>query len=184
LRSGAPTGFHLALARPESVTAIISQNGNAYEEGLGPAWAPIQKYWADPSEVNRDALRPFFSLSAIESQYTTGVPENLSATLDPLGWTLDTSLMARPGIIAIQLDIFYDYRNNVAAYPTWQAYLREKQPRLLAIWGKNDQFFVPPGAEAFKRDVPQAKVVLLDTGHFALETHVVEIARQIEDFLG
>ena len=181
MRSGATTGFYLALARPESVTAIISQNGNAYKEGLGPAWAPIKKYWADPSKANRDSLRPFFSLSAIESQYTTGVPEKLKATLDPLGWTLDASLVARPGVIDIQLDIFYDYRNNVAAYPTWQAYLREKQPRLLAIWGK---FFVPPGAEAFKRDVRQAKVVLLDTGHFALETHVVEIARQIEEFLG
>lgn len=170
------------MACPDSITAIITQNGNAYTEGLGSGWAPIRKYWEDETPENRDAIRPIFTLEVLKSMYSTGVPD--SYTLDPLGWTLDTALISRPGNIDTQLDIFYDYRNNVAAYPRFQALLREKQYPLLAVWGKNDEFFIPAGAEAYKRDTPKAKVVLYDSGHFALETHVVEIAKEIEAFLG
>ncbi len=178
---GAPAGLRLALARPEQVTAIISQNGNAYEEGLGDAWNPIQAYWREPSEEHREALRQFLTPDATKWQYTHGVanPEQVA----PETYTLDAALLERPGNAEIQLDLFLDYASNIALYPKFQQYFRNTQPPLLAIWGKNDPFFIPPGAEAFQRDNPNAAVHMLDTGHFALETHVEEIAAAIEGFL-
>ena len=178
---GAPTGLRMALAHPERVTAIVSQNGNAYEEGLGAAWEPIQRYWREPSTANRDALRGAFTLEAIRSQYTDGVahPE----TIAPESYTLDAALIARPGNVEIQLDLFQDYASNVKLYPSFQQYFRTSQPPLLAIWGSRDAFFIPAGAEAFKKDNPNATVQLLDTGHFALETHVEEIAQAMRAFL-
>jgi pimeloyl-ACP methyl ester carboxylesterase len=179
---GAPTGLRLALARPEQVTAIISQNGNAYEEGLGDAWDPIKAYWKEPTKENRDALRQFLSLEATKWQYTHGAPN--PELIAPESYTLDAALMERPGNAEIQLDLILNYASNVALYPKFQEYFRKEQPPLLAIWGKNDPFFIPPGAEAFKRDNPNAVVQMLDTGHFALETHVEEIAAAIDRLLG
>lgn len=153
--------------------------------GLGEAWAPIQKYWADPTQSNRDALLGIFTFEAIKSQYTSGVPASLLPTIDPASYSLDYGLFStKPNNTNIQLDLFYDYRNNVKSYPAWQEYLRTKQPRVLAIWGSHDGFFIPPGAEAFKKDLKDAKVILLDTGHFAIETHLREIAEEVERFLG
>ncbi|MBN9488927.1 MAG: alpha/beta hydrolase [Alphaproteobacteria bacterium] len=179
---GAPVGFRLALAHPERITAIISQNGNAYVEGLSDGWNPIRKYWSEPNEANRAALRAFLTPETTRWQYVHGVadPENVS----PDGYTLDSALLARPGDDEIQLDLFRDYASNIALYPKFQAYFRDKRPPILAAWGKNDPFFLPPGAEAFKRDNPAAEVRLFDTGHFALETHCTEIANAIRDFLG
>ena len=179
---GAPVGFRLALAHPERITAIISQNGNAYVEGLSDGWNPIRKYWSEPSEANRAALRAFLTPETTRWQYVHGVadPESVS----PDGYTLDSALLARPGNDEIQLDLFGDYASNIALYPKFQAYFRDKRPPILAAWGKNDPFFLPPGAEAFKRDNPAAEVRLFDTGHFALETHCTEIAAAIRDFLG
>jgi pimeloyl-ACP methyl ester carboxylesterase len=179
---GAPVGLRLALAHPERITAIISQNGNAYEEGLSEGWNPIQKYWKEPTEDNRNALREFLKPEATKWQYTHGVVD--ASQIAPESYTLDAALLARPGNDEIQLDLFLDYASNVALYPRFQEYFRTKQPPLLAVWGKNDPFFLPPGAEAFKRDNPNAEVNLFDTGHFALETHVEQIAREILDFLG
>jgi len=178
---GAPVGFRLALAHPERITAVISQNGNAYEEGLSDGWNPIQKYWKQPNEENRRALREFLTPEATKWQYTHGAPEGMVA---PESYTLDATLLARPGNDEIQLDLFLDYASNVSLYPKFQEYFRTKRPPLLAIWGKNDPFFLPPGAEAFKRDNPNTEVRFLDTGHFALETHYLEIAAAIRDFLG
>jgi pimeloyl-ACP methyl ester carboxylesterase len=178
---GAPTGFRLALMHPERVTAIVSQNGNAYEEGLSSGWNPIQKYWQEPTAQNRAALLEFLTPEATKWQYTHGVsnPENVP----PESYTLDAALLARPGNKDIQLDLFLDYASNVKLYPKFQEYFRKSKPPLLAIWGKNDPFFIPPGAEAYRRDLPNAKIQFLDTGHFALETHVVEIAAAMKDFL-
>jgi pimeloyl-ACP methyl ester carboxylesterase len=179
---GAPTGLRLAMRHPERVTAIVSQNGNAYEEGLGDAWGPIRKYWSEPTEENRDVLRQnILTLEATRWQYTHGVanPE----TVAPEGYTLDAALMERPGNKEIQLDLFLDYASNVKLYPKFQEYFRKSKPPLLAIWGKNDPFFIPAGAEAFRKDIPNAQVSFLDTGHFALETHAVEIAAAIKVFL-
>jgi len=179
---GAPVGLRLALAHPERISAIISQNGNAYEEGLSQGWNPIQKYWKEPTAENRSALRNFLKPEATKWQYTHGVQnENLVA---PEPYELDSALLARPGNDEIQLDLFLDYASNVALYPKFQEYFRTKQPPLLAVWGRNDPFFLPPGAEAFKRDNPGAEVHFYDTGHFALETHSREIAGAILDFLG
>ncbi len=178
---GAPVGFRLALAYPERVTAIVSQNGNAYLDGLGDAWDPIRHYWAEPTKENRDALRDILTLEGTRWQYTHGVPD--PQTVAPESYTLDTALLERPGCKEIQLDLFLDYASNIALYPLFQAYFRTAQPPLLAIWGKNDPFFIPPGAEAYRRDNPNATVELLDTGHFALETHVNEIAASIHRFL-
>lgn len=178
---GAPVGLRLALAHPERVTAIISQNGNVYEEGLGDAWDPIRRYWNDPSVANRNALRDFLSLDATRFQYTHGVSD--PSKVEPESYTLDAALLQRPGNADIQLDLLLNYAENLKLYPTFQAYLRKHQPPTLAIWGKNDPFFTPPGAEAFKRDVPHAVVEFLDTGHFAIETHVDEIADRIDRFL-
>jgi pimeloyl-ACP methyl ester carboxylesterase len=179
---GAPTGFRLAMHRPERVRAIISQNGNAYEEGLGDAWGPIRTYWSAPTAENREVLRTnILTLEATRWQYTHGVanPEMIA----PESYTLDAALLERPGSKEIQLDLFLDYASNVRLYPKFQEYLRKSQPPLLAIWGKNDPFFVPAGAEAFRKDIPKAVVSFLDTGHFALETNVVEIAAAIREFL-
>jgi pimeloyl-ACP methyl ester carboxylesterase len=178
---GAPTGFRLAVKHPERVTAIISQNGNAYEEGLSEGWNPIQAYWKDPSEANRAALRQFLAPEATYWQYTHGVAD--VTAVSPDGYSLDNFYLARPGSDEVQLDLFGDYKSNVALYPKFQDYFRTHKPRLLAVWGKNDPFFLPPGAEAFKRDIPNATVKFLDTGHFALETHANEIAAEIRNFL-
>ena len=178
---GAPTGFRLALSHPDRVTAIISQNGNAYVDGLGDAWDPIKKYWKDPTPANREALREFVGLEGTKFQYVHGVADPL--LVEPESYWLDTVLLQRPGNVEIQLDLFLDYANNVKLYPAFQEYFRKYQPPLLAIWGKNDPFFIPAGAEAYRRDIPSAKVVFCDTGHFALETHVEEISDQIHAFL-
>jgi len=179
---GAPVGFRLALAHPERITAIISQNGNAYEEGLSAeGWNPIQNYWRSPTPENRNALRGFLKPDATQWTYSHGVGD--ASRLAPEAWTLDSALLARPGNDEIQLDLFLDYASNVALYPKFQEYLRTNQPPLLATWGKNDPFFLPAGAEAFKRDVPKAQVQFFDTGHFALETHATEIAAAIKGFL-
>ena len=179
---GAPVGFRLATRHPERVTALISQNGNAYEEGLSEGWNPIQRYWQEPTPANRAALRDFLLPEATRLQYTHGVAD--VARLAPEAYTLDSALLARPGNDEIQLDLFLDYKSNVALYPAFQAYLRTHRPPTLAVWGRNDPFFLPAGAEAFKRDVPAAEVHFLDTGHFALETHAAEIANIIRGFLG
>jgi pimeloyl-ACP methyl ester carboxylesterase len=178
---GAPTGFRMAMARPESVTAIVSQNGNAYEEGLGDAWAPIQRYWREPTTANRETLRRALDPAGLRSQYTDGVPN--PDQIAPEGYTLDAAMIARPGNMDIQLDLFLDYANNVKLYPAFREYFRKWQPPLLAIWGKYDPFFIPPGAEAYPRDNSNASVEFLDTGHFALETHVEEIASAMREFL-
>ncbi|HEY6444095.1 MAG TPA: alpha/beta hydrolase [Candidatus Acidoferrales bacterium] len=178
---GAPVGLRLALAHPERITAIISQNGNAYEEGLSQGWNPIQKYWNEPTAQNRAALRDFLTLEATRGQYVYGVQDE--TLVAPEGYALDSALLARPGNDEIQLDLFLDYASNVALYPKFQEYFRTKQPPLLAVWGKSDPFFLPGGAEAFKRDIPSAEVHFYDTGHFALETHHQEIAAAIRDFL-
>ena len=178
---GAPVGLRLALAHPERVTAIISQNGNAYEEGLSQGWNPIQKYWKDPTAANRAALRDFLTPDATKSQYLYGVQDENKVA--PEAYTLDSALLARPGNDEIQLDLFLDYASNVALYPQFQNYFRTRKPPLLAVWGKNDPFFLPPGAEAFKRDNPNAEVHFFDTGHFALETHSREIGSAILEFL-
>ncbi len=178
---GAPTGFRLATSMPDRVTAIVSQNGNAYEEGLSEGWNPIQSYWREPSRSNREALRQLLTTQAIRDQYEHGVSD--PARVAPDGWTLDAYYTQRPGVDEIMLDLFLDYRTNVELYPLFQQYLRERRPKLLAIWGQNDPFFLPPGAEAYRRDIPDAQVRLLDTGHFALETHAEEIADAISRFL-
>lgn len=178
---GAPTGLRLALAHPERVTAIVSQNGNAYLEGLGDAWDPIRAYWKEPTQQHRDALRGFLELDATRWQYTHGAPAD--RPVDPATYTLDVALMKRTGNADIQLDLFLDYASNLKLYPAFQEYFRKHQPPTLAIWGRNDPFFIPPGAEAYKKDNPDATVTLLDTGHFALETHVEEIAEAIDGLL-
>jgi pimeloyl-ACP methyl ester carboxylesterase len=169
------------MAHPERVAAIVSQNGNAYEAGLGDAWAPIQRYWREPTQQNREAVRQLLSPEGIRTQYVYGVP-NPSA-IAPEGYTLDAAMIARPGNMDIQLDLLLDYASNVRLYPAFQRYFREMQPPLLAIWGKNDPFFIPAGAEAFRNDIRNAQVQFLDTGHFATETHVVEIAAAMRRFL-
>jgi pimeloyl-ACP methyl ester carboxylesterase len=178
---GAPVGFRLAVRHPDRISAIISQNGNAYEEGLSAGWDPIRAYWRDPSQAHRLALRQFLAPETTRWQYLHGVSDEKAVSPD--GYSLDNFYLARPGADEIQLDLFGDYQSNVALYPTFQQYFRTHQPRLLAIWGKNDPFFLPRGAEAFRRDLPDARVRLLDTGHFALETHAHEIATEIGDFL-
>jgi pimeloyl-ACP methyl ester carboxylesterase len=178
---GAPTGFRLAVKHPERITAIISQNGNAYVEGLSEGWTPIRAYWENPSQSNRDALRAFLTPGTTVWQYTHGVSD--PALVSPDGYSLDNFYLARPGTDEVQLDLFGDYKSNVALYPAFQSYFRTHKPPFLAVWGKNDPFFLPAGAEAFKRDIPDATVRFFDTGHFALETHAAEIAAAIRDFL-
>ena len=178
---GAPTGFRLATWHPERVNAIISQNGNAYAEGLSDGWKPIRAYWEDPSQANRDALRAFVAPETTVWQYTHGVAD--ASAVSPDGYSLDNFYLTRPGADEVQLDLFGDYKSNVALYPAFQQYFRTHKPRFLATWGKNDPFFLPAGAEAFKRDIPEAIVRFFDTGHFALETHCMEITAAIRDFL-
>jgi pimeloyl-ACP methyl ester carboxylesterase len=179
---GAPVGYRLAAAHPERITAIISQNGNAYEEGLSePGWAEVKRYWNDPSEKNRNAIRAFFTPELTWFQYSDGVPDK--SLIAPDGPAIDNALLQRPGNAEIQLDLFGDYKSNVAMYPAFHEYFRKHQPPLLAVWGSHDPFFLPPGAEAYKRDLPKAEVEFYDTGHFALETHVNEIGARIHDFL-
>ena len=178
---GAPVGLRLALRRPERIAALISQNGNTYLEGLSEGWNPIQTYWRDPSAENRAALRAFLAPDTTKWQYTHGVPD--VERVSPDAWTLASAFLARPGNDEIQLDLFGDYQSNVALYPDFQAYIRTHRPPVLAVWGKNDPFFLPPGAEAFKRDQPEAEVHLLDAGHFALESRGPEIASIIDEFL-
>ncbi len=178
---GAPTGFRIAVKHPERITGIISQNGNAYVEGLSDGWNPIRAYWENASEANRNKLRDFLAPQTTIWQYTHGVPD--TSLVSPDGYTLDNCYLARPGADEVQLDLFGDYKSNVALYPAFQKYFRTHKPRLLAAWGKNDPFFLPPGAEAFKRDIPEAVVRFYDAGHFALETHAGEIAKEIREFL-
>jgi pimeloyl-ACP methyl ester carboxylesterase len=178
---GAPVGLRLALAHPEKVTSIITQNGNAYAKGLSDAWNPIQKYWQNPTAENRAALREFLKPEATKWQYTHGVADE--TLIAPESYELDSALLARPEQEDIQLDLFKDYENNVKLYPKFQEYFRTKRPPILAVWGKNDPFFIPPGAEAYRRDNPDAEVYFFDTGHFALETHAKEIGAKILDFL-
>ena len=178
---GAPTGFRLAVKHPERITAIISQNGNAYEEGLSEGWNPIRAYWQDMSAANREALRVFLNPETTVWQYTHGVSDAVSVSPD--GYSLDNFYLARRGADEVQLDLFGDYRSNVALYPAFQNYFRTRQPPFLAVWGRNDPFFLPQGAEAFKRDLPDAVIRFFETGHFALETHAAEIAAAIRAFL-
>ncbi|XWJ89645.1 alpha/beta fold hydrolase [Phytobacter ursingii] len=178
---GAPVGWRLATAHPERVTAIISQNGNAYEEGLGEAWAPIQRYWREPTPENRKALQEFPTSASIKWQYLEGVTD--PSLVSPDGYTLAGIQVSRPGNAEIQLDLLLDYASNVDKYPAFQRYFREYQPPLLAVWGKNDPFFLAAGAKAWTRDLPKAEIKFYDTGHFALETHATEIGMDIRDFL-
>jgi pimeloyl-ACP methyl ester carboxylesterase len=178
---GAPVGFRLALKHPERITALISQNGNAYEDGLSAGWDPIQKYWREPSPTNRSALRALLNPESVKWQYTHGVAD--ATQIAPECYVLDSALLTRPHVDEIQLDLFLDYASNVALYPAFQQYFRSYKPPLLAVWGQNDPFFLPPGANAFKRDIRNAEIHLYDTGHFALETHCQEIGATILDFL-
>jgi len=178
---GAPTGFRLAIWHPERVSALISQNGNAYAEGLSDGWKPIRAYWEDPSLANREALRSFLAPATTVWQYTHGVAD--PSMVSPDGYSLDNFYLSRPGADEVQLDLFGDYKSNVALYPAFQSYFRTHKPPFLAVWGRNDPFFLPAGAEAFTRDIRDAVVRFFDTGHFALETHASEIAAAIRDFL-
>jgi len=179
---GAPVGFRIATRHPDRITAIVTQNGNAYTDGLSDGWGPVQAYWKDPSPANREAVRSMESPETTIWQYTHGVPD--VTMVSPDGYGLDNYYLARPGAEEIQLDLLLNYASNIDQYPAWQEYFRTSQPPLLAVWGSNDPFFIPPGAEAFKRDIPDADVRFFPTGHFALETHVDEIADAIIDFLG
>ena len=181
---GAPIGLRLAMAHPERVAAIISQNGNAYEEGLSPVWDGRVKVWQEPTPEIRAKLRGALSPAAAQRRYFTGVAEADKSLIAPETYALDDALLARPGNDEIQLDLLVDYGSNIAIYPKFQQYLRAAHPPVLVVWGKNDQAFIEPGASAFKRDVPDAEVHLYDTGHFALETHLHEIADTIRSFLG
>ncbi|RAJ35646.1 alpha/beta fold hydrolase [Pedobacter cryoconitis] len=178
---GAPVGFRLMLANPEKITGIISQNGNAYEQGLSKGWNPIQKYWQDPSAENRDNLKEFVSLKATHFQYFQGV--NDPSLIAPETYTLDQHFLDRPGNVEIQMDLLKDYRTNVVLYPAFQAYFRKYKPQLLAVWGSEDPYFLPAGAEAYKKDNPNVRVKFYKTGHFALETHAKEISQDILNFL-
>ncbi|NEJ02017.1 alpha/beta fold hydrolase [Rhizobium ruizarguesonis] len=178
---GAPTGFRLALAHPDRVTALIVQNGNAYEEGMGDFWALTRAYWPDNGPANRDAMRPFLSLDGTRFQYLTGSKDE--ARIDPASWLYDQLFLDRPGSVEIQLDIIYDYRTNVTLYPAFQAYLREHRPPTLILWGNNDPIFLPDGARAYLRDVPEAELHFFDTGHFALEDKADEMIPVMRDFL-
>jgi pimeloyl-ACP methyl ester carboxylesterase len=177
---GAPTGFRLAVKHPERITGIISQNGNAYVDGLSDAWNPVQAYWQVGTQENRAVLKAFLGPETTIWQYTHGVAD--TTRISPDGYSLDNFYLSRPGAETVQLDLMGDYKSNVALYPTFQNYFRTHKPRFLAVWGKNDPFFLPPGAEAFRRDIPDAVITFFDTGHFALETHADEIAAAIRDF--
>lgn len=180
---GAPVGFRLATARPDRVTALITQNGNAYDDGIGPFWTPLKAYWHTGAAAERQALTAALTPEATEWQYTHGVPADRLDRISPATWTLDQASMSRPGRTDIMLDLFYDYRTNVALYPQWQAWMRDRRPPTLAVWGAKDEIFLFPGAQAFARDNPEAEIHGLDTGHFALESHGPEVAALVGDFL-
>ncbi len=179
---GAPIGFRLASKDAERVTALIVQNGNAYEEGLQQFWDPIKAYWTTGGSTEREQIRWLTSIKATKWQYTNGV--NDLSLVSPDTWTVDQALLDRPGNAEIQLDLFYDYRANIPRYPEWQAYFRKHKPPTLVVWGQNDAIFVAAGAAPYRRDIPNAEVHLFDTGHFALETHGPEIAKLMREFLG
>ena len=178
---GAPVGLRIAVNHPDRIAAIVSQNGNAYEEGLSQGWNPLREYWRKPTSEGREGLRSILTPEMTRYQYLHGVAD--ASLVSPDGMALDDYYLARPGADEVQLDLFLDYASNVALYPKFQSYFRTRRPPLLAVWGRNDPYFLPAGAEAFKRDIPDAQVELLDTGHFALETHSEEIAALIGDFL-
>lgn len=178
---GAPVGWRLAAAHPSRISAIVSQNGNAYEEGLAKGWDDIKRYWQSPTAENRAALRDFPTAASVKWQYLEGVSD--PSRVAPDGYTLEGLHVSRPGNADIQLDLILDYASNVRMYPQFQAYFRKHQPPLLAVWGEHDPYFLPAGAEAWKRDIPQAEVHFYDTGHFALETHAGEIVPVIRAFL-
>jgi pimeloyl-ACP methyl ester carboxylesterase len=178
---GAPVGWRLAASHPERITALVSQNGNAYEEGLGDAWAPIRRFWANPTAVNRQALADFPTAASVKQQYLDGVSD--PSLVAPEAWLLEGQFVSRPGNAEVQLDLLLDYASNVAKYPEFQAYFRKHQPPLLAVWGRNDPFFLPAGAQAWTRDIPKAEIHFYDTGHLALETHGEEIGEVIRAFL-
>ncbi|KOX43891.1 MAG: alpha/beta hydrolase [Cupriavidus sp.] len=178
---GAPVGWDLALAHPDRIAGIVSQNGNAYLEGLGEAaWAPLRTYWEKPNEAAVEAIRARMTLDGVKAPYFHGVPD--PSVIEPESYTLDAAILARPGNADRQVKLKLDYKRNLERYPLIQAFFRERRPRLLAVWGRNDPFFIPPGAEAFKRDIPDARVRFLDTGHFALETNGDDIAREIRAY--
>jgi len=178
---GAPVGFRLALANPEKITGIISQNGNAYIEGLSKEWNPLQKYWQEPTEENRERLRSFMAIHVTRFQYEHGVPD--TSLISPDTYTLDQYFLDKPEHVDIQLDLILDYRTNVALYPAFQAYFKSHLPPILAVWGNRDPYFLPEGANMYRRDNPSAKVKFYDTGHFALETHAAEIGQDVLEFL-
>jgi pimeloyl-ACP methyl ester carboxylesterase len=178
---GAPVGLDLALTYPDRLAGIVSQNGNAYLDGLGEkAWAPLRSYWANPTDQGREALRSRMTLDGVKSAYFQGVAD--PSRIEPESYTLDAAILARAGNADLQIDLKLDYKRNLERYPLYQAFFRAKRPKLLALWGLNDLFFIPPGAEAFRRDIPDARIVFLETGHFALETHVEPIAQEIRQF--
>lgn len=179
---GAPIGFRLAAKNPERVSALVVQNGNAYNEGIEQFWDPIKAYWQSGGSSEREAIRWLTSIKATKWQYTNGVKD--TSLVSPDTWTVDQALLDRPGNAEIQLDLFYDYRTNIPLYPQWQAYFRERKPPALIVWGKNDAIFVSAGAAPYQRDLPNAEVHLFDTGHFALETHGSKIAKLMQEFLG
>ncbi len=181
---GAPIGLRLALLAPERVTALIVQNGNAYDEGLSKEWDPLKAYWREPTQANREKLRGWLNPDGMRLQYTAGLPDSQLALFSPDTWQLDWALLSRPGNIDLQLDLFGDYQSNVALYPKFQVFFRKHRPPALIVWGRHDPFFTVEGAQAYRRDLPDAELHLLDAGHFALETHATEIAALIREFLG
>ncbi len=178
---GAPVGLRLALANQEKITGIISQNGNAYEEGLSTEWNPLQKYWKEPTDENRESLRQFMAIDITRFQYEHGVAD--TSLLSPDTYTLDQHFLDKLEHVDIQLDLILDYRTNVAKYPEFQSYFRDRKPPTLAVWGNQDPYFLPAGAEGYKKDNPEAIVKFYDTGHFALETHADEIGSDVLNFL-
>ena len=181
---GAPIGLRVALRTPERIAALIVQNGNAYVEGLSEEWQPLEAYWRDPTAERREQLRGWLTPAGIRAQYVAGLPEETAARMNPDAWMHDALLLARPGNIDLQLDLFHDYRTNVELYPAFQSFLRNYRPPTLVAWGRRDPFFTVAGAQSYRRDVPDAEIHLLDTGHFALETHVRDIAALMRGFLG
>jgi pimeloyl-ACP methyl ester carboxylesterase len=180
---GAPIGFRLALMHPERVSALVVQNGNAYVEGFSAAWDPLKAYWQEPTKRRRDALRAWLTEDGIRLQYLAGVPKDLVERFSPDPWILDFARLSRPGNVEMQLDLFADYRTNVARYPDFQDFFRTRRPPTLIAWGKHDPFFTLAGVQAFRRDLPDAEIELYETGHFALETHAAQIGARVRDFL-